>query len=324
MAESALIVIPCLNEEKYLETLVRPMAAANTGLRIVIADGGSTDRTKQIAQKLAAENPNIAVLDNPQRIQATAINRAVAAYGDNTTFLIRIDAHADYPDDYCAKLIAEARDSGADSVVVAMKTAGHTTFQRAAAAAQNSLLGHGGSSHRVIGKRGMWVDHGHHALMRIEAFRTVGGYDESFSHNEDAELDTRLRKANFRIWLTGKTFLTYYPRAKPLALFRQYMKFGYGRGRTILKHRATPKLRQLVPAAVLPAALLALLAPIWKIAAWPLIIWAGFCLAYGIRLGIRAGDKRIALAGPAAMIMHFGWSIGFWRAMLASLGKKTS
>ena len=41
--------------------------------------------------------------------------------------------------------------------------------------------------------------------MRIAAFRAVGGYDESFSHNEDAELDYRLRQAGYRIWMTDKT-----------------------------------------------------------------------------------------------------------------------
>ena len=49
--------------------------------------------------------------------------------------------------------------------------------------------------------------------MRVAAFRAVGGYDESFSHNEDAELDYRLRAAGYRIWMTDKTFMVYYPRA---------------------------------------------------------------------------------------------------------------
>ena len=63
------------------------------------------------------------------------------------------------------------------------------------------------------GAKGHWTDHGHHALMRVAAFRAVGGYDESFSHNEDAELDYRLRAAGYRIWMTDKTFMVYYPRA---------------------------------------------------------------------------------------------------------------
>jgi hypothetical protein len=74
--------------------------------------------------------------------------------------------------------------------------------------------------------------------MGIAAFRAVGGYDESFSHNEDAELDFRLRQAGFRIWMTDKTVMTYYPRASVLPLFRQYLGYGRGRAKNILKHRA--------------------------------------------------------------------------------------
>ena len=84
----------------------------------------------------------------------------------------------------------------ADSVVVSMNAEGSACLQRAAAAAQNSLLGNGGSSHRIRSD-GRWVDHGHHALMTTAAFKAVGGYDEAFSHNEDAELDVRLTKADF-------------------------------------------------------------------------------------------------------------------------------
>ena len=93
-----------------------------------------------------------------------------------------------------------------------MATMGFGAFQKATAFAQNSKLGNGGSPHRQ-GAKGHWTDHGHHALMRISAFRAVGGYDESFSHNEDAELDYRLRAAGYRIWMTDKTFMVYYPRA---------------------------------------------------------------------------------------------------------------
>src|SRR5690606_35663894 len=124
---------------------------------------------------------------------------------------------------------------------------------------QNSRLGNGGSKHRA-GAKGQWVDHGHHALMRIESFRTVGGYDETFGHNEDAELDHRLRAAGYGIWLTDKTRMTYYPRETAAGLFRQYLNYGQGRARNILKHSTMPKLRQVLPAMVLPLAAGALLA----------------------------------------------------------------
>ncbi|MDP9128546.1 MAG: glycosyltransferase family 2 protein [Pseudomonadota bacterium] len=318
MADAILAVIPCLNEEQHLEKLVRDLEAATRSLpiRICIVDGGSQDRTPEIAKKLTQEYPNVLFLHNPKRIQGAAINLAVEAHGQDAEFLIRIDAHADYPHDYCKVLVDEAIATDAASVVVSMHTSGEDWFQKAVAAAQNSKIGNGGSAHRNAGNEGRWVDHGHHALMRIKPFREVGSYDESFTHNEDAELDMRLGKAGYKIWLTGKTKLTYYPRSTPRSLFRQYFQYGHGRARNIIKHRSLPKLRQLAPGAVLPAAVFGLLSPFMGIAAWPLEAWCALCLGYGLKLGFDAKDKRIAAAGPAAMIMHFGWSLGFWKAFL--------
>lgn len=318
MTGEVLITIPCLNEEAHIEPLVRALVADCRDLpaMIVIADGGSADRTAAIAGALADEFENVFYLHNPGRIQSAAVNLAVETFGRGADWLIRIDAHCGYPDDYCRTVLEEARATNADSVTVAMETVGKRVFQRAVAAAQNSKLGNGGSAHRRANGQGRWVDHGHHALMRLEAFRAVGGYDESFSHNEDAELDIRLGKAGYKIWLTGRVAPLYYPRAAALPLFRQYCNYGRGRARTILKHRIRPKARQMAPAAVLPAALLALAAPLWWGFALPLAAWALLCLGMGAAMAVRAGDVRLALAGPAAMLMHAGWSLGFWRAML--------
>lgn len=316
-SNNILAVIPCLNEEKHIDGIVRKLVAHTQLLpiKIVIADGGSTDGTINIVQKLAAEFSNVFYVHNPKRLQSAAVNLAVETYGVEAQWLIRLDAHADYPDDYCQVLIAEALATQAASVVVSMDTQGIGFWQRAAAAAQNSKLGNGGSAHRKAGATGSFVDHGHHALMQIEAFRAVGGYDDSFSHNEDAELDHRLGRAGYKIWLTSKTDLVYYPRSTPFALYRQYFMFGKGRARTILKHKIIPKLRQMIPAAVAPAAVLFLLTPIHWLAAVPLMSWAFLCLVYGGLLAVKAKNAQVAMAGPAAMLMHMGWSFGFWLGM---------
>lgn len=312
-----LAVIPCLNEDKHIDGVVRHLVAHTQllSIQIVIADGGSADRTIELAKALAAEFSNVVYLHNPKKLQSAAVNLAVETYGADAQWLIRLDAHAGYPDDYCQILIAEAIATQAASVVVGMDTQGTGFWQGAAAAAQNSKLGNGGSAHRKAGASGSFVDHGHHALMQIDAFRAVGGYDDSFSHNEDAELDHRLGKAGYKIWLTSKTDLVYYPRSTPIALYRQYFRFGKGRARTILKHKIIPKLRQMIPAAVAPAALLFLLAPLHWLAAVPLLAWAFLCLAYGALLAVKAKNPRVAMAGPAAMLMHMGWSFGFWVGM---------
>ena len=315
MARDILVVIPCLNEEQNIEKLALQFlqSAQTCPMRIIIADGGSSDNTVAIAKKITAQHSAITYLNNPKRIQAAAVNLAVAHYGADAEFLIRLDAHADYPDYYCQTLLQEAQTMQADAVVVSMDSQGKTPFQKAVAAAQNSKLGNGGSPHRTGLSQGKWVDHGHHALMRVDAFNHIGGYDEHFPHNEDAELDTRLIKAGRKIWLTAQTNLVYYPRSSPTRLFMQYLQYGKGRVHTILKHHTLPSLRQLAPAAILPAALLA---PLCCWMAAPFFAWVIVCLAYGAWLGYKAHSSAIALSGPAAMIMHFAWSLGFWLGLM--------
>ncbi|TPM99212.1 glycosyltransferase family 2 protein [Mesorhizobium sp. B2-1-3A] len=314
---SSLIVIPCLNEATHIGTLLdqlRP-AAQRLGARIIVADGGSTDGTLAIVEQIAAKDPRVILLHNKRRIQSAAINLAIGTFGEGADYLIRIDAHGGYPDDYCDRLVEEALATSADSVVVSMLTSGSGAVQKSVAAAQNSKLGTGGSKHRHL-SAGEWVDHGHHALMRISAFRAVGGYDETFSHNEDAELDYRLRQAGYKIWMSGKTQMVYYPRASLKGLYFQYLGYGRGRAKNVLKHRVIPKVRQMVPLAVFPVVLLAAFSFVHWIAAVPLLVWAAVCLGYGLVTAIRQRNADIALAGVSAMVMHFGWSVGFWLQLL--------
>ncbi|MGX7876427.1 glycosyltransferase family 2 protein [Mesorhizobium sp. ORM6] len=314
---SSLIVIPCLNEATHIGALLAQLrpSAGRIGARIIVADGGSTDGTLAIVEQIAAKDSRVILLHNERRIQSAAINLAVGTFGEGADYLIRIDAHGGYPDDYCDRLLEEALATGADSVVVSMLTSGIGAIQKSVAAAQNSKLGTGGSKHRHL-SAGEWVDHGHHALMRISAFGAVGGYDETFSHNEDAELDYRLRQAGYKIWMSGRTQMIYYPRASLKGLYFQYLGYGRGRAKNVLKHRVIPKVRQMVPLAVLPVVLLAAFSFVHWIAAVPLLIWAVVCLGYGLVTAIRQRNADIALAGVSAMVMHFGWSVGFWLQLL--------
>lgn len=316
-APRVLIVIPCLNEAATIGPLVQALDAQRAGMDalIVVADGGSRDGTPQIVERVAEDISGIVLIANRKKIQSAAINLAVERFGNDFDYLIRIDAHGDYPDDYCAALLAEAVALNADSVVVGMETVGFGLFQKATAVAQNSKLGNGGSKHRA-GGGGEWVDHGHHALMRIAAYRAVGGYDETFSHNEDAELDFRLRKAGFRIWMTGRTYMTYYPRSSAAALFRQYLGYGRGRAKNLMKHRSVPKIRQAIPLAVAPVVIVALFALLKWWAIIPLAVWALACIGYGFWMAVGERNPLGPLAAISAMIMHFAWSAGFWLELI--------
>jgi succinoglycan biosynthesis protein ExoA len=326
LPSGTLIVVPTLNEARTIAPLLAALEAEAQLLGdtlIVVVDGGSSDGTASIVRSLAKPG-HVEVLHNPKRIQSAGINQAVAAFAGTRKWLIRIDAHGGYPSDYCRTLVAEAERMNASAVVVPMTTVGRGLFQRAVAAAQNSLVGTGGSSHRTA-RGGAWVDHGHHALMDTAAFRAVGGYDENFMHNEDAELDYRLRRAGGRIWLTDRTAMTYYPRSNPAALFRQYFGYGRGRARNVFKHRTMPRVRQLLPLAIVPSLALAALALLHWSALVPLAAWMALCLLLGALATTRhvAGSRVTLMSAPlvgvAAMIMHLAWSAGFWLHVVETL-----
>jgi succinoglycan biosynthesis protein ExoA len=312
-----MVVIPCLNEAAHIEALIERLSpsAERLDMKIVVIDGGSTDGTQEIVKAIAAANPRVSLLHNAKKIQSAAVNLAVETFGDRFESFIRIDAHGDYPEDYCDRLIEDAEATGAESVVVSMATMGFGAFQKATAMAQNSRLGNGGSPHRH-GAKGHWTDHGHHAFMRVSAFRSIGGYDESFSHNEDAELDYRLRAVGHRIWMTDKTFMVYYPRASVAALFRQYLGYGRGRARNILKHRAMPKVRQMIPLMVFPVVAGTSLAFLNLAVLIPAGLWAAVCLGYGVWMGVSQRNPYGPLVGFSAMVMHLAWSAGFWLQIL--------
>jgi succinoglycan biosynthesis protein ExoA len=313
-----LIIIPCLNEADFIGDLLEQMLADCSDLQatIVVADGGSTDNTRQIVEAVAARDRRVVVLDNPARLQSAGVNLVVRRFGRDAAWIVRIDAHARYPAGYVAALLAEADcRPGASAVVVSMVSEGDGCFQKAAAAAQNSWLGAGGSAHRRRGGAG-WVDHGHHALIRTDAFLRAGGYDESFSHNEDAEFDARLVRGGGKIWLTNAVYISYLPRRTARALWRQYWGYGQGRARTAMKHGARLKLRQTLPLLVAPAcaaALAALLA--WPLAL-PFIVWVTASLGLGLLVGVRSGGGCALLSGAPAMIMHLAWSCGFFSAFI--------
>lgn len=326
-----LIAIPCLNEEAHLGGLLRGLLADPFAARAVIAvvDGGSRDASVEIATRAGEADGRVRLLHNPKRIQSAAVNLAAAQLGADADYLVRVDAHAGYPSDFLSRLVRACEETGADTVTVSMRAHAHadSCFQIAAACAQNSVLGTGGSAHRAEGAR-RWIDHGHHALFTIAAFRDAGGYDESYSHNEDAELDARLGDRGGKILLAGDVVIDYYPRASARALARQYFLFGRGRARMLIERRKTPKLRQLAPAAILPAVLFAALAPVSPplslLALAPAVLWLGGCLAAGVALGLRERRACALAAGAPAAIMHLAWSTGFWAYLATHLFARRS
>ena len=313
-------VIPALNEARHIEQCVRSLMAGDPWLRevpLIVADGGSTDDTIEIVKRLMSEFANLRLIHNGKRLQSAAMNLAVAqCTGDDTRYVVRCDAHSIFPAGFIRSVANALARTGAASVVIPMDARGETCFQKANAWIVDTPLGSGGSAHRG-GKQSGYVDHGHHAGFDLSVFRAIGGYDESFSHNEDAEYDERVVRAGGRIFLDATIRKVYFPRQSVTALARQYYNYGRGRARTIRKHGKRPKIRQMLPVLALLGSLGGLLvAPLTPIG---LLLPTGYLLILAIASVFMCLTKRSLcglLSGVASGIMHMSWAAGFIRQSL--------
>jgi succinoglycan biosynthesis protein ExoA len=307
------IIMPSLNEERYVADAIRSVLPPTDALdcELLVVDGGSIDHTCAIVTELAERDPRIRLLSNAKKIQASGVNLAARQASPRARWIVRADCHAEYPAGFVARCVQTLATIDTESVVVPMVARGFTCWQKAVAAAQNSRLGNGGAAHRMSGQSG-FVEHGHHAGFDRATFLELGGYDEAFSHNEDAELDHRLTCAGKRIYLDAGAELTYFPRTRASALARQYFNFGRGRASTLLKHGTIPRTRQLAPALALIACVGSLAgAVLTPVSLAGVASYVAMCVGWGMALAWRERSACVLLSGFAAMIMHMSWGAGF-------------
>lgn len=310
-----LVVVPTLNEEAHIEACIRSLLKGDKRLSeisITVSDGGSTDKTCKIVRKLQREFNNLQLLHNPKKLQSAAINLAAARHSkSNTRFLIRCDAHSTYPDNFILNVAQSLSTKDAVSLVVPMDAVGSTCFEKANAWIVDTPLGSGGAAHRG-GTVSGYVDHGHHAGFILESFLDVGGYDETFSHNEDAELDERIRASGGRIYLDANIRIQYIPRGDLKSLAKQYFNYGKGRARNISKNKQSLRLRQMIPVIALFANLSGLLGGLVYL---PLLTVPLGYIATLLAASVWMVSKQRSLcgfwSGPALGTMHMSWALGF-------------
>ena len=115
----ASLIVPIFNEERFIEECVRSLRKQDIPperMELLLVDGASTDGTMAILRRLETEDPaHIRVLENPRRIQAAAMN--IGAKNARGKYLVRIDAHASYPENYASTCIRLLEETGAANAV---------------------------------------------------------------------------------------------------------------------------------------------------------------------------------------------------------------
>jgi glycosyltransferase involved in cell wall biosynthesis len=315
------LAIPCLNEERFIEHTVRGALDQDyppDRLEVLVADGGSTDRTRAILAEIGQADSRLRVIDNPERIQAAGMNAMIRrARG---TVVIRLDAHAEYAHDYARRCVEVMERTGADNVGGAQRARANTWFQRAFCAAMSSPLGGGGASYKSADAEG-FVDTVYCGAFRRSVFETVGMFDAHAITNEDAELNQRIAAAGGRIYLSRDIVAHYYPRASFRAVARQYFAYGTGRARTVLKHGRFLTLRPL-------GSLGAVLGGVLLLATWPLhhlalpvfALYGLLCAVEAVRAGVRFRIWAVPVIWALFPVMHASHGVGmlwgfahYWR-----------
>ena len=304
------VILPVLNEEKYLADAVSAILAQNYDgkLEVILAIGPSHDKTLEIAQRLHRNDPRVVIIENPTGRTAAGLNLAIAAshYG----IIVRVDGHSNIPNNYC-QLVSEVLEStGAVNVGGVMAAEGQSLFERSVARAMRSPLGVGAARFHTGGSSGE-VDTVYLGAFRKEALLAVGGFDERFTRAQDWELNFRLRQAGGVVYFDPRLVVTYRPRSTIKALVKQY--FEYGRWRRVVsrRHQGTINYRYLAPPFTVAATSISLLlgwlvSPVLFI---PALVYAVFILIASAVIGKSLGE--ILCLPTILLTMHISWGLGF-------------
>lgn len=272
------LIVPVLNEERFIEECVHSLQKQDipaNQMEIILVDGNSTDGTMEILRRLERENPQqIRVLENPKRIQAAAMNLgAKYARGE---YLARIDAHAEYPDNYVSTCIRLLQEKNAVNVGAACHTEAKTEKGKIIAEMLTTSFAVGGSSFRVGAESG-YVETVPFGTFRRDYFLEIGGFDERLARNEDNEINYRIRKRDDKIYMTNEIYVTYYCRETMKALG----KMAYANGKwAVIAAKLCPgsmSLKYFVPLAF---AVSLIVMPLLS------LLWKGFGILLGLELGL--------------------------------------
>ncbi len=319
------VIVPCFNEEATVNLLLEAIyqqAYPRQELEVILADGLSTDRTRDEIARFARQHPDLAikVVDNPKRIIPAALNAAIAAAAGE--YLVRLDGHAAPQPDYIARCVAALEQGLGENVggVWEIRPGGRGSLARGIAAAAAHPLGVGDAHYRYT-TRAQVVDTVPFGAFRRSLLQRIGGFDESLLTNEDYELNVRIRQSGGKIWLDPAIRSAYYARSTLSALARQYWRYGYWKAQMLRRYPHTLRWRQAIPpvfvASLAGLALLGLIHPLgWGTLTALLSVYGIALLAVGLQIARRKQDASLVYAAPLAMaIMHLMWGA----ALLCSL-----
>jgi len=313
------VIVPCRNEAGYIEgflscALSQSLPAGHR-IEILVAGGASDDGTREILGRASALEL-IEIIDNPERIVATGLNRAIAR--SRGEVIVRMDVHTTYANDYVAECLEALESSGADNVGGPWRASGAGGVSDAIALAFPSSFACGGGKAHDPSYEGD-VDTVYLGCWRRESLKRFGLFDEQMVRTQDSELNDRIRRLGGRVFQTPRIRSWYSCRRSLSGLWRQYVQYGYWKVFLMRRLGRPTTLRQLAPAVFLLGLTLFAAAAPWLDAAARLFVgtaaaYLAACLGVGGELCLRARRPELLPHMPAVLACyHFAYGWGYLR-----------
>ncbi len=249
MSPTVSIICPIRNEEKYiaecLEALLNQTFKSDQ-TEILVIDGMSNDRTREIVNEFQSKQTNLRLIDNPKKIVPHALNIGIEKASGH--YILRMDGHAIAAPDYVEKCLAALEKNGAQGVGGPITTVDDSDTGQAISLAMSSTFGVGNSRFRTSNDKECFVDSLAFTAYKREVFAKYGSFDEELVRCQDDEFNFRIRKFGGKILLTPAIKSWYYPRSNFKKLWKQYFGYGYWKVRLFQKHFWMMRLRHFIPA----------------------------------------------------------------------------
>lgn len=311
------IICPVRNEEQYIAACLEALLSQtynNDQIEILVVDGMSDDRTRDIVREFRSKYKNVHLIDNPQKIVPYALNAGIERACGN--YILRMDGHAKAAPDYVEKCVAALDKNGAQGVGGPIITINDSDTGKAISLAMSSTFGVGNSRFRTSDDQECFVDSLAFTAYKRDIFSKYGLFDEELVRCQDDEFNFRIRKLGGKILLTPEIKSWYYPRSSFMKLWRQYFGYGYWKVRLFQKHFWMMRARHFAPAAFLCTLACLLILSVFSSKAF--LLFLSFAAIYLISSILAAAkicyrDKTTKLYKllAAFYILHFSYGAGF-------------
>lgn len=322
------VIMPIYNEEAFIARSLGAVLGQDypgEHVEILVVDGMSTDRTREIVTEIQSHVAQVQLLDNPDKIVSAALN--IGVNHARGSIIILVGGHCEIASDYISRCV-EFLQAHPDISVVGgvLETIGETATARTIALAMSSPFGVGGATFRIGGQQATPVDTVAFGAYRREAIETAGAFDEELVRNQDDEYNYRIRKLGGSIYFVPSIKTRYYSRGTLTSLWQQYFQYGFWKVRVLQKHPFQMHWRQFVP----PLFLFTLV----FLAMWALFSTEGLlglvllALSYLLAnllasfiTAAKSGWRYFALLPIVFSILHLSYGSGFWAGLLRFLNR---